>query len=53
MTPLRRTALIGLITIMTTAPRLSADEGMWVFNNLPLGQLKEKYGFAVSDAWVE
>ena len=22
-----------------------ADEGMWLFNNLPLKQLKEKYGF--------
>ena len=22
-----------------------ADEGMWVFNNLPLAQLKARYGF--------
>src|SRR5262245_25578176 len=30
-----------------------ADEGMWVFNNLPKKQLKERYGFEPTDAWVE
>ena len=32
---------------------MHADEGMWVFNNLPLKQLKEKYGFAPPPGWVE
>ena len=31
----------------------SADEGMWVFNNLPRQQLKQKYGFEPSEAWIE
>jgi hypothetical protein len=30
-----------------------ADEGMWVFNNLPLKQLKERYGFEPSAEWIE
>ena len=30
-----------------------ADEGMWVFNNLPRKQLKEKYNFEPTDAWTE
>jgi hypothetical protein len=30
-----------------------ADEGMWVFNNLPLGQLQQKYGFTPPPGWVE
>ena len=31
----------------------NADEGMWVYNNLPKKQLKEKYGFEASDLWSE
>ena len=30
-----------------------ADEGMWVFNKLPLKQLKETYGFEPPPGWVE
>jgi hypothetical protein len=30
-----------------------ADEGMWVFNNLPLGHLKARYGFEPAPGWVE
>jgi hypothetical protein len=32
---------------------VGADEGMWVFNNLPKKQLKELYGFEPSDEWIE
>ncbi|MBI2064494.1 MAG: S46 family peptidase [Candidatus Yanofskybacteria bacterium] len=30
-----------------------ADEGMWLLNNLPLAQLKEKYNFVPTAEWVE
>ncbi|MCX5783956.1 MAG: S46 family peptidase, partial [Elusimicrobia bacterium] len=30
-----------------------ADEGMWTFDNLPLKQLKEKYGFLPSAEWIK
>lgn len=52
MTLRRRMALIGLLTIMTTASQSPADEGMWVFNNLPLNQLKAKYGFEPTEEWI-
>ena len=29
------------------------DEGMWTLDNLPLKTLKERYGFAPTDKWVE
>ncbi|MHB1051157.1 MAG: S46 family peptidase [Bacteroidota bacterium] len=30
-----------------------ADEGMWTFDNPPKKQLKEKYGFEITDQWLE
>jgi hypothetical protein len=30
-----------------------ADEGMWLLNNPPRQLLKEKYGFDLTDAWLE
>ncbi|MEX2121898.1 MAG: S46 family peptidase [Pirellulales bacterium] len=35
------------------ADRVSADEGMWLFNNPPRKQLKERYGFEITDEWLE
>src|SRR3984957_2499855 len=32
---------------------MHADEGMWLFNNPPRKQLKERYGFEPSDAWLK
>ena len=32
---------------------MHADEGMWLFNNPPRKQLKEKYGFEPTSAWLE
>ena len=29
-----------------------ADEGMWTFNNVPREEIKRKYGFEVTDAWL-
>lgn len=30
-----------------------ADEGMWLFNNPPVKQLKDRYDFDVTPAWME
>ena len=32
---------------------LSAEEGMWTFDNPPLKLLKEKYGFELTPAWLD
>src|SRR5579862_9716762 len=31
----------------------SADEGMWTFDNPPLKQLKDKYNFTPTKAWLD
>src|SRR5438105_3061229 len=43
-------AALGL-SMQTTMTQ--ADEGMWLFNNPPRKHLKEKYGFDVSDKWLD
>jgi len=42
-------ALFGLQTLHITA---FADEGMWTFNNVPRAEIKKKYGFEVTDEWL-
>src|SRR5207244_12379610 len=42
-------ALFSLQTLNFTA---RADEGMWPFNNVPRAEIKRKYGFDVTDAWL-
>src|SRR5271157_3607823 len=44
--------LAGLLLMSATATAC-ADEGMWVFNNLPLGTLKARYGFEPPPLWAE
>ena len=44
--------LAGLL-LMGTTITACADEGMWVFNNLPLGSLKAHYGFEPPPGWAE
>ena len=44
--------LVFVMLVATTVPIL-ADEGMWLFNNPPLKQLKEKYQFEPTPQWLE
>lgn len=39
-----------LLSALSTA---RADEGMWLFNNPPVRQVKEKYGFDITADWLE
>src|SRR5213593_643901 len=43
-------ALFCLQTLQFTA---RADEGMWPFNNVPRAEIKKKYGFEITDAWLK
>ena len=36
-----------------TSSQSHADEGMWLFNNLPKQYLKDKYGFEPTDEWAD
>ena len=44
--------LAGLF-LMSAIATACADEGMWVFNNLPLGTLKARYGFEPAAGWAD
>jgi hypothetical protein len=48
-----RLSLFALIAIATALSPAFADEGMWLFNNPPLKQLKEKYHFEPTPQWLE
>ena len=39
--------------LLLMAVPVQADEGMWTFDNPPLKQLKEQYGFEPTPAWLE
>ncbi|MDG2014289.1 MAG: S46 family peptidase [Pirellulaceae bacterium] len=43
---------LGSLAIGSFAPRAEADEGMWLFSNLPLQYLAEKYDFRPDDQWA-
>src|ERR1700752_811549 len=42
-------ALVSLSTLYVTA---FAEEGMWPFNNVPRAEIKKKYGFEITDEWL-
>ena len=45
---------LGLgLWLVSAAPVIHADEGMWLFNDPPKKLLKQRYGFDVTDAWLE
>src|SRR5258706_14286412 len=45
-------ALILALFTFQTIPVSAVDEGMWTFNNVPKIDIKEKYGFDVTDEWL-
>jgi Peptidase S46 len=48
---MRKSFLVALVIASVTS--LCADEGMWLFNNPPLKQLKDKYQFEPTPQWLE
>jgi S1-C subfamily serine protease len=44
--------LTALLLAPTFAPIAQADEGMWTFNNVPRAEIKRRYKFDVTDAWL-
>jgi len=41
------------LAVTLGATQAAADEGMWTFDNPPVKQLKEKYGFEPTQAWLD
>ena len=44
--------LLALFSFQTLHITALADEGMWTFNNVPRAEIKKKYGFEVTDEWL-
>jgi len=44
--------LLALFSLQTLHITALADEGMWTFNNVPRADIKKKYGFDVTDEWL-
>jgi Peptidase S46 len=42
-----------VIAAFVCSSRAHADEGMWVFNKLPLEQLKDRHGFVPPPGWAD
>jgi hypothetical protein len=49
------TGALAALAVLTLggSGNVIADEGMWVFNNLPLKTLREQYRFTPTPAWAE
>lgn len=45
--------LLVCLLVSALLPSIRAEEGMWTFDNLPLKQLKEKYGFTPTQQWID
>ena len=46
-------SLVLLVAVATFTNTAKGDEGMWLFNSLPVKHLKETYGFEPTEAWSE
>ena len=45
-------ALILALFTLQTIPVAALDEGMWTFNNVPRTDVKQKYGFEITNEWL-
>lgn len=57
LTKKRDLVLLGLIVVFVISSSLqltsAPDEGMWTFDNPPVKQLQERYGFTPTQAWLD
>lgn len=45
---------VSLVAVLLLFASLApADEGLWLFNAAPKGKIKARYGFTVTDAWLD
>jgi hypothetical protein len=50
---MHRNTLFTLCLLTLGSTMACADEGMWLFNDLPTKQLKARYGFEPTEEWAE
>jgi hypothetical protein len=44
--------VLAVLSLITLAGLLAADEGLWLFNKPPVGIVKSKYGFTLTPDWL-
>jgi hypothetical protein len=44
---------LSALALMLVLPALRADEGMWTFDNVPVKEIRAKYGVALDAAWLK
>ena len=44
--------LLALFSLSALNIPALAEEGMWTFNNVPRAEIKKKYGFEITDEWL-
>src|SRR6516225_5920213 len=42
-----------MLTVLSVAHRVRADEGMWLYNEPPRQLVRDRYGFDLSDSWLD
>ncbi len=45
--------LAGVALACCIASNAHADEGMWTFDNVPVAQIQQKYGFKITKEWLD
>jgi hypothetical protein len=50
---MRKFLVLGSMLLMVLCDRAFGDEGMWLYSEPPLKQLREKYNFEPSKQWLE
>jgi Peptidase S46 len=53
MTSIPLRGLLAAATLLATVTAVDANEGMWLFNNPPLKQLQDQYGFTPDKKWLD
>jgi Peptidase S46 len=48
-----RRFILAVSLVLTVAGLASADEGMWLFNHAPTAKIKAKYGFQLTQPWLD
>src|SRR5215813_11207538 len=49
----RFTALVSAVLTLTSWQALHADEGMWTFDRPPVQAIQQRYGFTVTQPWLD
>ena len=49
----RKTFLAASLAVICGTGALRSDEGMWLYNDPPRDRVRAKYGFELTDAWLE